>query len=62
LNDLTRAPIHWLNFQGKMGAGKVTFDQFSLISDSYLANTGGDIALATVLTNSPINNWPVDFS
>ncbi len=61
-SDLTRAPLNWLTFQGKMGAGKITCDRISMVSEAYEADTGGDILLASVLTNSPINNWPVEFS
>jgi len=62
LNELTKSPVNWLAANGAMGGGKVNLNKFTLVSAAFTADTMGEIPLATVLTNSPINNWPVNFA
>jgi hypothetical protein len=45
-----------------MGGGKVNVTSAGLASAAFTAGTGGEIVLASVLTNSTLQNWPVNLS
>ncbi len=62
LNELTHAPLTGLNTQFKMGAGKINLVRCVALSDLFQADTGGEIPIAAVVNDSPINNWPLNLS
>lgn len=62
VNDLLSSPVNWMNTRLTVGEGKVHLSDCNVVSAAFTAATSGDIALAAVLTNSVIQNWPVKFS
>ncbi|MDB6123027.1 MAG: hypothetical protein JWQ71_2020, partial [Pedosphaera sp.] len=59
---LTNSPVNYIVVNTKMGEGNINLNQFRIVSDTLSAQSQGVIPIATVLTNSPINNWPVEIS
>lgn len=62
LNDLMKSPLNWLAVQAKVGEGKINLTHFEVVSDAFTADTQGEIPIAAVFTNSPLNNLPVNFA
>ena len=62
LDDLTKSPINYLVASAKMGEGNVNLTQFKVVSSAFMGSSQGVIPIANILTNSPINNWPVEIS
>jgi uncharacterized protein involved in outer membrane biogenesis len=62
LTELTKSPVQVINAQAQMGQGKIQVGACQVVGPAFQADTSGDITLASVLTNSTINNWPVRFS
>ncbi len=62
VNDLLKSPLNWLAADVKLGEGKINLSQCNVVSEAFTAGTAGEITLASVLTNSPIHNWPVNFA
>jgi hypothetical protein len=60
--DLSKSPVKWLNTTMKMGQGKIELADLTVFSDAFIAESRGVIPIADVLTNSPINNFPVEIS
>jgi hypothetical protein len=60
--DLSKSPVKWLNATMKMGEGKIELAGLTVFSDAFVAESRGVIPIADVLTNSPINNLPVEIS
>jgi hypothetical protein len=60
--DLSKSPVKWLNATMKMGQGKIELADLTVFSDAFIAESRGVIPIADVLTNSPINNLPVEIS
>jgi hypothetical protein len=60
--DLSKSPVKWLNTSVKMGDGKIQLTELTVFSDMFLAQSQGTIPIADVLTNSPINNLPLEIS
>jgi hypothetical protein len=60
--ELNQSPINSLGTAVKIGDGKINLNQFNLESGAFTADTAGEIPMAAVLTNSPLNNLPVNFS
>jgi hypothetical protein len=44
-----------------MGQGNIQVKTLNVISPAFSLDTAGTMPIATVLTNSPFNNWPVNF-
>ncbi len=59
--ELLSSPLSWTAANLKFGEGKITVDSFNLQSDAFVADTHGTIPIADVLTNSPLQNLPVNF-
>ena len=59
--DLLNSPLNWVGASAQIGGGKIKLSQFNLVSDSFSANTQGDIRIAEVLMNSPLEKWPMHF-
>jgi hypothetical protein len=62
LPELTGSPVQWMTSAATMGGGKVNVTSAGLASAAFTAGTGGEIMLASVLTNSTLQNWPVNLS
>ena len=62
LGELTSAPLTGLNAQLTMGGAKITIARCDVLSDSFRADSAGDIFIAPVLNDSVFNNLPVNFS
>jgi hypothetical protein len=60
--DLSKSPVKWLNTSVKMGGGNIQLTDLTVFSDAFIAHSAGTIPIADVLTNSPINNLPVEIS
>ena len=59
--EIANTPIDWLNVQSAVEAGTIRLSHAEVQSAAFQAQTHGDIPIATVLTNSPLN-LPVQFS
>jgi len=59
--DLLDSPLSWVGAGARLGNGKINVSQFNLVSESFTADTGGDLPIADVLMDSPINKWPMHF-
>jgi len=61
VKDITKSPVNWLDAQIQLGAGKIRVNRFALQSEAFEAHAHGDIPIADVLDQSPLN-LPVEFS
>ncbi len=59
--DLADSPLNWVNVQTEMGSGRVDFKTLALMSPLFRMDTAGVMPISEVLTNSPFQNWPVNF-
>ena len=59
--DLLDSPLNWVALNSQVGEGKVKANALSLVSPSFAMHTAGEMLISDVLTNSPFQNWPVDF-
>jgi hypothetical protein len=55
MDELKKSPIQVINVQGKAGGGRIDLQSATVQSTAFKADGEGGIALAQVLTNSPIN-------
>ncbi|SRR5581483_6108787 len=62
LPQLAESPINWLAANLKIGNGTINITQLKAVSPMFTASAQGTIAIANILTNSPINNLPVDIA
>lgn len=62
LNELTQSPINWLAADTTIGEGKINLTRLNVVSDAFIAQSQGIIPIADVLTNSPLNNLPLELS
>ena len=62
LNELTKSPVNWVSANVKLGEGKINLAQANVVSQAFMADTHGEIPIAPVFTNSPLNNLPVNFA
>jgi hypothetical protein len=56
------APINWMVANVKIADGKINLTQCQLAGEAYAANSQGVVTIAPVLTNSPIENIPIEVS
>ena len=62
LSELTSSPLSGLNTRLKMGGGKINLEHCDVLSHAFRADTTGEIPIATVFNDSPLNNWPLNLS
>lgn len=62
LPELRTSPLTAFDTQIALGEGKIQIKNLDLISDAFTAHTEGAIAIANILSNSPIPKLPVTFS
>src|SRR4029079_12074794 len=54
------APINWLVANVRIADGKINLTQCQLAGEAYAASSQGVVSIARVLTNSPIENIPIE--
>ncbi len=62
LSELTKSTINMMMVDASIGNGTIHLTQFKAVGSEFSARSQGTITIANVLTNSPVNNLPVDFS
>jgi hypothetical protein len=62
LPELTQSPINWLVVDMKIGNGVINLTQLKAVGPAFTASSQGTITIANVLTNSPINDLPVNIA
>jgi hypothetical protein len=62
LNELAQSPVTSLALDAKIGSGKINLTQVKVIGSAFSDSSPGTITIANVLTNSTIDNLPVDIS
>ncbi|HKQ40281.1 MAG TPA: AsmA family protein, partial [Verrucomicrobiae bacterium] len=62
LPELRTAPLTAFDSAIGLGEGKIQIKSLDLISDAFTAHTEGAIAIANVLSNSPIPKLPITFA
>lgn len=62
LGELTQSPINWVVAAAKIGSGNIELTQVKAVGSAFAASSQGTITIANVLTNSAINNLPVDLA
>lgn len=60
--ELLNSPLTWVNVNANIGSGAINLTQFKAAGDAFSASSQGKVTIADVLTNSPINNLPVNFA
>ncbi len=60
LPELSQSPIKWLGANIVASNGIINLTHFQAVSAAFSASSHGTITIANILTNSPINNLPVD--
>ena len=61
LGDLSTLPLNGIDARASIREGNIS-TACHLWSPAFAMNVGGDVAMAAVLTNSPIRDWPVNLS
>lgn len=61
VEDIMKSPLNWLHAQGELGNARIKLSRFSVQSEAFEAHTQGEIPIADVLMQSPVN-LPVEFS
>jgi hypothetical protein len=61
LGNLSTLPLNAIDARATIGQGNLR-TACSLWNSAFTLELGGDVALDTVLTNSPIRDWPVNLS
>ena len=59
--ELAESPVNWAAADAQIGSGKVDLQRFAVESEAFFAQSGGEIILDQVLTNSALN-LPLDLS
>jgi uncharacterized protein involved in outer membrane biogenesis len=59
--ELVKTPIQQVNFATQVEQGTVNVKTMNVVSPAFALDTAGTMTLTPALTNSPLNNWPVNF-
>lgn len=62
LDELAQATVNGLNAQLSASNGKVQLAQCEVLSDAFIARAVGEIQIAPVLTDSRLNDLPINFA
>ncbi|HWF18112.1 MAG TPA: AsmA family protein, partial [Verrucomicrobiae bacterium] len=62
LPELLQSPITWLTADVTIGNGSIKITQFKAAGSAFSASSQGTVAIANVLSNSPIHDLPVNFA
>ncbi len=60
--ELMNSPLNGLSATTEMGTGKINIAQLNVLSETFTADTQGQIRIADVLMESPLEHWPMHFS
>jgi hypothetical protein len=60
--ELLSSPVSGVATSGQIGDGKISVRQLAINSDTFSATTAGEVRIAEVLTNSPLDGWPMHFA
>ncbi len=61
VQDILNSPLNWVDSQVDLGNGQINLKKGEVVSQAFKADTAGVIPIYDVLTNSPLNNLPVNF-
>ncbi len=62
IQEILSTPLNWVDTKIQFpGTGQIDLKKGEIVSQAFRADTAGVIPIANILTNSPINNWPVNF-
>ncbi|MEP6662560.1 MAG: AsmA family protein [Verrucomicrobiota bacterium] len=59
--EIAQTPLNWIDAKLNFGDGKITVTKFTAESEAFRAGLQTVIPIADVLTNSPLDNVPVNF-
>ena len=59
--ELLNSPVNAVATAGQIGQGTIAVRQLFVVSDTFRATTAGDVRMAEVLTDSPLDRWPMHF-
>ncbi|MEO7298296.1 MAG: hypothetical protein ABI042_06930 [Verrucomicrobiota bacterium] len=59
--EIAETPINWIDAKLDVREGNIHLENFAAVSASYRGTVRGNIPIAGVLTNSPLNKIPVGF-
>jgi len=59
--DLLNSPISWVGTGADLGTGRIQVTSLDVVSDTFRADTAGEVKIADVLNDSPIEKWPMHF-
>jgi len=62
LDELAHAAVNGLDAELVIGNGVIKLVQGKVSSDLFIAQTGGEIQIAPVLSESRINDWPINLA
>jgi hypothetical protein len=57
--DLASSPISWLGAEARVGSGTIELAQCNVVSETFTADTQGNIKIADILANSPLEKLPM---
>jgi hypothetical protein len=60
--EIANSPVSWLDANLAFGEGRITLQQFQAAGPAFAGTSQGTVRIARVLTNSPIQNIPVNFA
>ena len=58
--ELLDSPLNWVGVHTEMGSGRIDLKDLALVSPMFRLQTAGVMPISEVLTNSPLQNWPVN--
>src|SRR5262249_43475099 len=59
--EILETPLNSMALRSEMGAGKIRCQTLNLFSPAFALDTAGEMPISAVLSNSPIQKWPVRF-
>ena len=62
VDDLITPPVAYVDTLVKLGGGQIGLNHFTVLSDAFKADAAGTVTISEVLTNSPINDIPVQIA
>jgi hypothetical protein len=60
--DLANSPISWLGAEARIGNGTIELTQCNVVSETFTADTQGNIRIADIIGESPLERLPMHLS
>lgn len=60
--EVVNSPLQEITLATQMGQGNIQMSNLTVSSTAFVLNTAGTMPITEPLTNSPFQNWPVNFS